>query len=111
MGRCPVRASDERTLYERAQATLEFALLRSRLRRFVFPMSAAFMLWYLTYILLASYAPEFMGRSVLGNINVALVMGLLQFATTFAIATVYMWYADMRLDPLAKRIRTRVDGC
>ncbi|OZM83335.1 DUF485 domain-containing protein [Pseudonocardia sp. MH-G8] len=92
------------------QDTPEFAELRSRLRRFVFPMSAAFMLWYLAYVLLASYAPEFMAIPVFGNINVGIVVGLLQFVTTFLITGLYVRYADTRLDPVAEKIRTRMEG-
>jgi uncharacterized membrane protein (DUF485 family) len=113
MGRCRVRTlgdRDGRTVHERVQAAPEFAELRSRLRRFVFPMSAVFMLWYLAYVLLASYAPEFMGIPVLGNINVGLVVGLLQFVTTFVITGLYVRYADTRLDPVAEKIRTRMEG-
>lgn len=105
-----MRATDERTLHERVQASPEFAELRSRLRRFVFPMSAAFMLWYLAYVLLASYAPGFMGIPVLGNINVGILVGLLQFVTTFAITGFYVRYADRHLDPIAESIRTRMEG-
>jgi uncharacterized membrane protein (DUF485 family) len=101
---------DDRTLHERVQATPEFAELRSRLRRFVFPMSAVFMLWYLVYVLLASYLPAFMAIQVLGNINVGLVIGLLQFVTTFAITGLYVRYADTRLDPVAEGIRARMEG-
>jgi hypothetical protein len=36
------------------QRSPEFAVLRRRLRRFVFPMSAAFFGWYLCYVLLAA---------------------------------------------------------
>ena len=105
-----MRATDERTLHERVQASPEFAELRSRLRRFVFPMSAAFMLWYLAYVLLASYAPGFMARPVLGNINVGLVVGLLQFVSTFVITGLYVRYADTQLDPVAESLRTRMEG-
>ena len=92
------------------QASPEFAELRSRLRRFVFPMSAAFMRWYLAYVLLASYAPGFMGIPVLGNINVGILVGLLQFASTFVITGLYVRYADRQLDPIAESIRTRMEG-
>jgi uncharacterized membrane protein (DUF485 family) len=98
-----------RTVYEEVQASAEFAQLRSRLRRFVFPMSAAFLVWYLAYVLLASYARDFMAIKVLGNINVGLVIGLLQFVTTFAITTVYVRYANKHLDPAAERLRRRVE--
>jgi uncharacterized membrane protein (DUF485 family) len=92
------------------QASPEFTELRSRLRRFVFPMSAAFMLWYLAYVLLATYEPGFMAIRVLGNINMGLLIGLLQFVTTFAITGLYVRYADRQLDPVAESIRTRMEG-
>jgi uncharacterized membrane protein (DUF485 family) len=98
------------TVYEQVQATPEFAELRSKLRRFVFPMSAAFLVWYLVYVLLASFAPGFMAIPVLGNINMGLVIGLLQFVTTFVITTLYVRYANRHLDPAAERIREQIEG-
>jgi len=98
------------TIYEQVQASPEFADLRSRLRRFVFPMSVGFLLWYLAYVLLASYAPDFMAIKVLGNINVGLILGLLQFVSTFVITTVYVSYANRHLDPAAKRLRERIEA-
>ena len=105
--------TDERsteTIYEQVQASPEFADLRSRLRRFVFPMSAAFLIWYLAYVLLASYAPGFMAIKVAGNINVGLIIGLLQFVSTFVITTLYVRYANKNLDPAAERLRNRIEG-
>jgi uncharacterized membrane protein (DUF485 family) len=98
------------TVYEQVQATQEFADLRSRLRRFIFPMSAAFLIWYLAYVLLASYAPEFMATKVVGNINVGLIIGLLQFASTFLITTLYVRYANKHIDPAAEKLRERIEG-
>lgn len=98
------------TIYEQVQASPEFADLRSRLRRFVFPMSAAFLLWYLVYVLLASYAPAFMAIKVLGNINVGLIIGLLQFVSTFVITTLYVRYANKHLDPAAEKIRDQIES-
>jgi uncharacterized membrane protein (DUF485 family) len=98
------------TIYEQVQASPEFADLRARLRRFVFPMSAAFLLWYLAYVLLASFAPDFMAIKLVGNINVGLVIGLLQFVTTFLITTIYVRYANNHLDPAAERLRLRIEG-
>lgn len=100
-----------RTVYEEVQASPEFADLRSRLRRFVFPMSAAFLVWYLAYVLLASFAPGFMAIKLFdSNINVGLVIGLLQFVTTFLITTLYVRYANNNLDPAAERLRQRIEG-
>jgi uncharacterized membrane protein (DUF485 family) len=92
------------------QATPEFADLRRRLRSFVFPMSVAFLVWYLVYVLLASYAPDFMAIKVFGNINIGLIIGLLQFVTTFVITTVYVRYANRHLDPAAEKIREQIEG-
>lgn len=88
----------------------EFAELRRRLRRFVFPMTVAFLVWYLTYVLLADYAHGFMSTRVVGYLNIGLVFGLLQFVSTFAITTWYVRYADAKLDPIAKRIREDARG-
>ncbi|WP_395293869.1 DUF485 domain-containing protein [Kitasatospora hibisci] len=83
----------------------EFRALRRSFRSFAFPVTIGFVLWYLLYVLLSSYAPGLMGTKVAGHINVALVLGLLQFVTTFAIAAWYARYADRRIDPRAAAIR------
>jgi uncharacterized membrane protein (DUF485 family) len=91
-------------------ATAEFDGLRRALRRFVFPMTIAFFTWYALYVLLSAYARDFMSIKVIGNINVALIFGLLQFVTTFLIAWLYSRYADRRLDPVATTIRERLQA-
>jgi uncharacterized membrane protein (DUF485 family) len=98
------------TVYQQVQASPEFADLRSRLRRFIFPMSALFLAWYLLYVVLASYAPAFMAIKVFGNINVGLIIGLLQFVSTFAITTVYVRFANKHIDPAAEALRERIEG-
>ncbi|GGM76284.1 clumping factor B [Longimycelium tulufanense] len=92
------------------QADPRFRELRRRLRGFVFPMTALFLGWYLLYVLLADYAHEFMSMRVVGNITVGLVLGLLQFVSTFVITTLYVRYANRRLDPLADEIRGEIEG-
>jgi uncharacterized membrane protein (DUF485 family) len=87
----------------------EFAGLRKAFRGFVFPVTVAFFLWYALYVLLSAYARGFMGTKVIGNINVALVFGLLQFVSTFVIAWLYARYANRRLDPTADAIRERME--
>lgn len=92
------------------QATGQFRELRKRHRSFVFPMAVAFLLWYFAYVLLADYAVGFMSTKVWGNINVGLIMGLLQFVTTFAITGWYVSYSNRRLDPIAAEIRHGIEG-
>jgi uncharacterized membrane protein (DUF485 family) len=92
------------------EESADFTVLRRRLRRFVFPMTAAFFLWYLLYVLLSDYAHGFMSTKVFGNINVGLIFGLLQFVSTFVITWAYMRYADRHLDPLSEKIRKDIEG-
>ena len=89
------------------QNSPEFAELRHRFRRFVFPMSALFFVWYLTYVLLAAYARGFMSQRLVGAVNVGLVLGLLQFVSTLMITAGYVRYARRRLDPAVAALRAR----
>jgi uncharacterized membrane protein (DUF485 family) len=91
--------------YANIHASAEFAELRRRFRNFVFPVTAGFLTWYFAYVLLANYAHDLMAKRVVGNINVALVLGLLQFVTTFGIAWWYAKKAERDFDPLADRLR------
>jgi uncharacterized membrane protein (DUF485 family) len=102
--------ADQSTMYEQVQVSEQFASLRRRLRGFVFPMSALFLIWYLLYVLLAAYEPAFMSTKLVGELNVGLFIGLLQFASTFVITTVYVRYANKNLDPVAEEIRARLEG-
>jgi uncharacterized membrane protein (DUF485 family) len=97
--------STETAKYVAVQQSDEFAALRTRLRGFVFPMTIAFFLWYALYVLLSAYARGFMSTKIVGNINVALVFGLLQFVTTFLIAWYYAKFAAEKIDPTADKIR------
>ncbi|WP_018684988.1 DUF485 domain-containing protein [Actinokineospora enzanensis] len=96
--------------WDEVHGSAEFVELRARLRRFVFPMAALFLVWYLVYVLLADYAHEFMATKLIGNVNVGLVLGLLQFASTFLITWLYVRYAGRKLDPLAERVRESIEG-
>jgi len=87
----------------------EFEALRRTFRRFVFPMTALFLGWYLLFVLLSNYAGDFMGTKVFGNIHLGLIIGLLQFVSTFAITIAYARWADKRFDPAAAELARRVD--
>jgi uncharacterized membrane protein (DUF485 family) len=96
--------------YRAIQSDPGFRALRRRHRSFVFPLAALFMLWYLTFVLLAAYAHGFMSRPVLGAINVGMLMGVAQFVSTLVVMAVYCRYATKRLDPAAAEVRDRVEG-
>ncbi|WKG02124.1 DUF485 domain-containing protein [Mycolicibacterium sp. HK-90] len=106
----PARVAPTGEQFLAAQASPEFQELRTRLRRFVFPMTAFFLLWYALYVALGAFAHEFMAIRVFGNINVGLLIGLGQFITTFVITGLYVRFANKELDPRASAIREELEG-
>lgn len=92
-----------------AQRSPEFQELRKTHRGFVFPLAVAFLVWYLLYVVLAMYVPQLFAIQVIGNVNLGVVLGLLQFVTTFAITGAYVSFANRKLDPKATAIRERLE--
>ena len=88
--------------YLEIHAQQDFIELRRRYKRFAFPATVAFMLWYLTYVVCNNWARDFMNTPVSGNINVALVFGLLQFVSTFLIAFLYARHASRKPRPAGR---------
>ncbi|MGW0230749.1 DUF485 domain-containing protein [Actinopolymorpha singaporensis] len=88
----------------------EFRRLRGRHRGFAFPWTVAFLAWYLLYVACANWAPGLMSTKVAGNVNVALVWGLLQFLSTFVIAFLYSRHARRHLDPVAGELNDRFES-
>ena len=96
--------------FMRAQQDPRFQRLRRSQRRFIFPMTLVFLVWYLAYALTAMYAPEFMSQRVFGYVNVGIVWGLLQFLSTFVITGCYVVYANRVLDPQAVALREEMES-
>ncbi|MGY1697710.1 MULTISPECIES: DUF485 domain-containing protein [unclassified Geodermatophilus] len=96
--------------YRQAQDSPEFTELRRRFRRFAFPMTVAFLAWYLLYVLLSTYAPDFMATPVFGNVNLGLLLGLGQFLSTFLITHLYVAHANRQTDPIADEMRERLES-
>ena len=96
--------------YEEVQHSADFTELRSRFRRFVFPLCGLFLAWYFLFVILSAFAPDFMGTKVVGNITIGLVFGLLQFVSTFAITMLYVRWADREFDPTADRLREHLEA-
>ena len=96
--------------FSRVQATDEFAELRRRFRSFAFPMSAVFLIWYFVYVLLSVFARSFMATPLIGNLNIGMVMGLLQFVTTFLITWLYIRHMNRSIDPISTKLRAVLEG-
>ncbi|WP_413318488.1 DUF485 domain-containing protein [Agrococcus sp. 1P02AA] len=97
------------------QRSPEFQRLRRTFMTFILPMTIAFLAWYLAYVLIASYAPEFFATR-LGEsyVTVGLLFGLGQFVSTFAITMLYSRWAnrvyDRAADPLAAEMEQALAG-
>jgi uncharacterized membrane protein (DUF485 family) len=105
-----VSESHHETDYQRVQRSAEFQDLRRRFRRFVFPLTALFLVWYFLYVLLANYAHGLMSTRVAGNVTVGLLLGLGQFVSTFVITMAYARWANQKQDPVAERLREHIES-
>ncbi|WP_108987471.1 DUF485 domain-containing protein [Streptomyces coelicoflavus] len=99
----PSRAAAD--VYLEVQRSAAFQEVRRRYRRFVVPAVAAFLLWYVAYVVAATTAPALMARPVAGAVNVAMVAGLGQFLTTFLLTWAYARHARLRRDRAALELR------
>ena len=95
----PGQAHRHDPVYDRLHESPDFVELRKRYRGFVIPATVAFLTWYLLYVVMSNWATGFMDTKVIGNINVALVFGLLQFVTTFVLAWIYSRFSTSRARP------------
>jgi uncharacterized membrane protein (DUF485 family) len=96
-------------VYDRLAETEEFREVRRRTGVFVIPATAAFLGWYLLYVVMSNWAHDFMSQKVFGHINVALIFGLLQFVSTFLIAWLYARHMNTHVDDLAHELDVRYE--
>jgi len=96
-------------VWEATQASPEFQDLRKRFRGFAFPVTVAFLVWYFLYIGLTVYARDWVSQEVAPNINIAIVLGVLQFVSTFFIAWLYERHSSKHLDDASDALRDKVN--
>jgi uncharacterized membrane protein (DUF485 family) len=89
--------------WEAIERSPEFQELVRRRRSFVIPCTIFFLSWYLGFILLTAYAPDFMGERVYEGLTVGYCLALTQFAMVFGLGLWYLRKADREFDPLAER--------
>jgi uncharacterized membrane protein (DUF485 family) len=88
------------------QRSPEFQELIRRKKAFVLPATIFFMAWYFGFIILAGYAPDFMGREfITDGLTVGYALALSQFVMTWVLGWMYLRRADNTFDPLAARAR------
>jgi uncharacterized membrane protein (DUF485 family) len=94
-----------------AERSPEFRELVKRKKAFVVPATIFFLAWYFGFIILAGYAPDFMGEKFLvDGLTVGYVLALSQFVMTWGLAAWYLRKSDRVFDPLAKRAADRALG-
>jgi uncharacterized membrane protein (DUF485 family) len=79
----------------------EFRELIKKRRSFVVPATIFFLAYYMGFILLAGYAPDFMGESVYEGLTVGYCLALTQFVMVFVLGLWYLRKSDREFDPLA----------
>lgn len=101
----PAAPADRAEVYRAVQESAAFQEIRRSYRAFVFPAVGAFLGWYLLYVGAQAAAPALMRSPVAGPLNVAWVLGLLQFASTFLLTWLYARNARTRRDRAALELR------
>jgi uncharacterized membrane protein (DUF485 family) len=96
------------TVAEAAARDPEMVELERRHNRFVWPVTAFFLVYYLSLNVLAGVAPELMGRKLFGEFTFGYLFALSQFLMAFVVAWAYTRYAKRRLDPLSADLRDRL---
>jgi uncharacterized membrane protein (DUF485 family) len=90
--------------WEGIEGSPEFRELVAKRRSFVVPATIFFLAYFMGFILLCGYAPDFMGESVYEGLTVGYCLALTQFVMVGALGIWYMRKADREFDPLADKV-------
>jgi uncharacterized membrane protein (DUF485 family) len=96
--------------WQAVEHTPEFQELVHSRRRFVIPATIFFLAWYLGFIALAGYAPDFMAESVYEGLTVGYCLALTQFVMVFVLGLMYLRRAERVFDPLADKVAEMVEN-
>jgi uncharacterized membrane protein (DUF485 family) len=86
----------------------EMVELERRHRRFVWPATVFFLIYYLSLNVLAGTSPDLMGTKLFGEFTFGYLFALSQFLMAFIVAWVYSRWAASRIDPLATDLREKL---
>jgi uncharacterized membrane protein (DUF485 family) len=92
--------------WQAVERSPEFRELIKQKRAFVLPATIFFLAWYFGFIILAGYAPDFMGEEfITDGFTVGYALALTQFVMTWVLGWMYLRKADRTFDPLAAKAR------
>jgi uncharacterized membrane protein (DUF485 family) len=66
-----------------------------------------FLTYFMAFMLVTAYAPDFMGERVYEGLTVGYVLALTQFIMVFGLGLWYLRKAENEFDPLAERAIAR----
>jgi uncharacterized membrane protein (DUF485 family) len=93
--------------WEGIERSEEFRELVKRRRSFVVPATIFFLAYYMAFIIIAGYAPDFMGESVYQGLTVGYCYALTQFVMVFGLGIWYLRKSEKEFDPLADDVVRR----
>ena len=103
-------SSENEKVWEETQASPEFQALKKKFRGFAFPVTILFLAWYFGYILLTAFARDWVSQKIPNtNINIAIILGVLQFVSTFFIAWLYERHSSKHLDAASDALRDKIN--
>jgi uncharacterized membrane protein (DUF485 family) len=105
-GRLP--ADEAVTATEAVAKDPEMVELERRHRRFVWPTTVFFLVYYMALNVLAGTSPGLMGTKLFGEFTFGYLFALSQFVMAFVVAWVYSRWAASRMDPLAADLRGKL---
>src|SRR3954452_10488734 len=98
------REETARIDWEGIEGSPEFRELMAKRRSFVVPATIFFLAFYMGFVLLCGYAPDFMGDSVYQGLTVGYCLALAQFVMVGTLGILYMRKSDREYDPLADKV-------
>jgi uncharacterized membrane protein (DUF485 family) len=97
------------TQWDKIAASQQFKDLMATKKIFIVPAFIFFVVYYFALPVLVGYAPNFMATKVIGNVNIAYLFALSQFAVAWIIAGLYVKAAN-DFDRLSKDIIDKSDS-
>lgn len=89
--------------WEAIERSPEFQELVRRRRGFVLPATAFFLTYFMAFIVVCAYAPDFMGERVYQGLTVGYTFALSQILMVFVLGLWYLRKAGSEFDPLSER--------
>lgn len=91
------------------QNSQEYRDLRSAHVRFAFPKAIVFVGYYFVFVLLSTFAPDFVGQRIGDSyISLGIPLGLVAFLCTWFVTWAYVRHANKNLDPRSTALRERL---